>query len=193
MEDKRKRLIDHAIALFIRHGIISVTMDDLAKTAGMSKKTVYQYFANKAILVEAVVDQLIAQSKCIISSNTYASDDPVQELVLQQVLFKHLIALRYLFNEQMLKKYPRAIRALHEFKGDYLKMVIKSNLADGIAKGLYRAGLDIPGTAGIYVSVTDFYLFHNLKSQTDIFEALQLFINGIITDDGRRLLVNYKK
>lgn len=193
MEDKRKHLIDHAIELFINHGIISVTMDELAKAAGMSKKTVYQFFANKAILVETVVEQLIGQSKSIISSNIDASDDPVQELVLQQGLFKHLIALRYLFNELMLKRYPRALRALYEFKSNYLKMIIESNLSDGIAKGIYRPGLDVPVTAGIYVSVTDFYLFNHLKSQADIFEALKLFINGIITNEGRRLFSNYNK
>ena len=194
MEDKRKRLIDHAIELFINHGIISVTMDELAKTAGMSKKTVYQFFANKGILVEAVVDQLIEQSKNIISSNTGASHDPVQELVLQQGLFKHLIALRYLFNDMMLKRYPRAMKAFHEFKINHLKMIIESNLSDGIAMGLYRTGLDVPATAAIYISVTDFYLFNNtVRSAADIFEALQLFINGIITDDGRRLLANYNK
>jgi AcrR family transcriptional regulator len=193
MEDKRKRLIDHAIELFIRHGIISVTMDEVAKTAGMSKKTVYQYFANKGILVEAVVDHLIGQSKSIISSNIDAADDPVQELVLQQGLFKHLIALRHLFNELMLRRYPRALRALHEFKSDYLKMIIESNLADGVAKGLYRSNLDVSGIASIYVSVTDFYLFNNLKNQDEIFEALQLFINGIITNYGRRLLADYGK
>lgn len=191
METKRNRLIDNAIKLFTNHGMISVTMDELAKTSGMSKKTVYQYFDNKGILVEAVVDQLIRQSKSIISSNIDASDDPVQELVLQQGFFKHLIALRYLFNDQMLKRYPRALRALHEFKSNHLKMVIESNLSDGVAKGLYRPDLDVPGTAGIYVSVTDFYLFNNFKSQADIFEALQLFINGIVTNDGRRLFADY--
>jgi AcrR family transcriptional regulator len=193
MEDKRKRLIDQAIELFIRYGIISVTMDEVAKAAGMSKKTVYQCFANKGILVEAVVDQLIGQSKSIISSNTGISDNPVQELVLQQGLFKHLIALRYLFNDLMLKRYPRALKALHEFKSDYLKMVIESNLSDGVTKGLYRRDLDVPGTAAIYVSVTDFYLFNNFKNQGEIFEALQLFINGIITNDGRHLLEDYDR
>jgi AcrR family transcriptional regulator len=193
MEDKRKRLIDQAIELFIRNGIISVTMDEVAKAAGMSKKTVYQCFANKGILVEAVVDQLIGQSKSIISSNTGISDSPVQELVLQQGLFKHLIAFRYLFNDLMLKRYPRALKALHEFKSDYLKMVIESNLSDGVTKGLYRRDLDVPGTAAIYVSVTDFYLFNNLKNQGEIFEALQLFINGIITNDGRHLLEDYDR
>jgi AcrR family transcriptional regulator len=194
MEDKRKRLIDIAIELFINHGIISVTMDELASTAGMSKKTVYQYFANKGILVEAVVDQLIGQSKNIISSNTDASDDPVQELVLQQGLFKHLIVLRYLFNDMMLKRYPRAMKAFHEFKINHLKAVIESNLSNGIAVGLYRTGLDVPATAGIYISVADFYLFNNtVRTPADIFEALQLFINGIITNDGRRVLANYNK
>ena len=193
MEDKKKRLIDHAIELFINHGIISVTMDELAKAAGMSKKTVYQCFANKGILVEAVVDQLIGQSKSIISSNIGASDDPVQELVLQQGLFKHLITLRYVFNDMMLKRYPRALRALHEFKNNHLKMVIEANLSYGITSGLYRSDLDIPGTSAIYVSVTNFYLFNNSKSQADIFEALQLFINGITTNNGRRLLANYNK
>jgi AcrR family transcriptional regulator len=191
MEEKRKRLIDIAIQLFINHGIISVTMDELAKTAGMSKKTVYQYFDNKEILIEAVVDQLIGQSKSIISSNIDASDNPVQELVLQRGLFQHLITLRYLFNDLMLKRYPRVLRTLNEFKSDYLKMVIESNLSDGIAKGLYRSNLDVPGTAGIYVSVTDFYLFNHLKSQDEIFEALQLFISGIVTNDGRHLFANY--
>jgi AcrR family transcriptional regulator len=189
MEDKRKRLIDMAIQLFINHGIISVTMDDLAKATGMSKKTVYQCFTNKGI-----VDQLIGQSKSIISSNIDAADDPVQELVLQQGLFKHLIALRYLFNDMMLKRYPRAMKAFHEFKNNHLKMVIESNLSDGVAKGLYRRGLDVPRTASIYVSVTDFYLFNNnVRTMAEIFEALQLFINGIITNDGRCLLANYNK
>src|SRR5437868_12767875 len=128
MEDKRKRFIDIAIQLFINYGIISVTMDELAKAAGMSKKTVYQHFANKEILVEAVVDHLIGQSKSIISSNIDCADDPVQELVLQQGLFKHLIALRYLFNDKMLKRYPRAMKAFYEFKINHLKRVIEANL-----------------------------------------------------------------
>jgi AcrR family transcriptional regulator len=169
-------------------------MDELAKIAGMSKKTVYQYFANKGILVEAVVDQLIGQFKSIITSNIDTADDPVQELVLQQSVFKHLIAVRYLFNDMMLKRYPRAMKAFHEFKINHLKMVIESNLSDGIAMGLYRTGLDVRATAGIYISVADFYLFNNtVRNPADLFEALQLFINGISTNDGRRLLANYNK
>lgn len=193
MEDKRKRLIDNAIELFVNYGVISVTMDEVAKTVGMSKKTVYQHFANKGILVEAAVDRLIGQSKNILNSNMNVSKDPVQELVLQRDLFKYLIAMRYLFNDLMLKRYPRALRAFNEFKINHLKMIIEANLSDGLTKRLYRPGLDVTRTATIYISVADFYLFNNVKTQPDIFDALQLFINGIVTDDGRRLLANYNK
>lgn len=193
MEDKNERIINDAIKLFINRGIIGVTMDELAKTAGMSKKTVYQYFKNKETLVEAVVDQLIGETKHIISSNTRASDNPVQELVLQQDLFKHLITFRYLFNDLLLRRYPRALRVLHEFKREYLKMVIESNFSDGVKKGLYLSNLDVPGTAAIYLSVTDFFLLHSLRTQAEIFKVLQIFIKGIATNDGCRVLAEHSK
>jgi len=192
MEARRNLLIDNATALFIDRGIISVTMDELAKSSGMSKKTIYQCFSNKGILVEAVIDHLIEQSKNIIHSNIDASDNPVQELVLQRSLFNYLIALRHIFNDVMLKKYPRALRAVREFKNNHLKTVIELNLTDGILKGIYRPGLDVSMIAAIYVSIADLYLFNNRKSQVEIFEAPHLFINGVISNDGRRILENYE-
>jgi hypothetical protein len=73
-------------------------------------------------------------------------------------------------------------------------MVIESNLSDGITMGLYRTDLDVPARAVVYISVADFYLFHNtIRTPADIFAVLQIFINGIITNDGRRLLANYNK
>ena len=51
----------------MKFGIRSVSMDDIANNLGMSKKTLYQYFADKDELVEAVVDGhiTIVQGDCI--------------------------------------------------------------------------------------------------------------------------------
>ncbi len=185
MDDKRTHLIDNAIGLFIQHGIVSVTMDEVAGAAGMSKKTLYQHFANKAILVEAVVDLLIEQGEGILKTNKNMTTDPVRELFLQQDLFKHLIASRYLFNDAVLQRYPRAHRVVLHFKNDTLKSVIEANLKQGIERGLYLHNLDIETTAGIYTSVTDFFLFNNLRNPTEVFTALNLFINSITTMEGR--------
>lgn len=193
MENKRNQLVNSAIGLFIKHGIISVTMDEVARASGMSKKTVYQYFANKGILVEAVVDLLIKQGENIIRLNVDTANDPVQELSLQQDLFKHLIALRYIFSDFILKRYPRAFKAFQEFKTDYMKAFIETNLKHGVEKGLYHHNLDVPSTVNIYLSVTDFLVFNNSRNYADIFVALNLFINGITTANGRQLYANYLK
>lgn len=49
------RIVTAARAYFLAHGFRSVTMDDLAKELGMSKKTLYACFPSKATLLEAVL------------------------------------------------------------------------------------------------------------------------------------------
>jgi hypothetical protein len=50
------RIQEQAKALFMKYGMRSVSMDDIASELGMSKKTIYQFFADKDQLVEAVVE-----------------------------------------------------------------------------------------------------------------------------------------
>src|SRR5688500_346691 len=64
--DTKERIREQAHELFMQYGIRSVSMDDIANQLGMSKKTLYQYFADKDQLVEAVVDVHISvlQTDC---------------------------------------------------------------------------------------------------------------------------------
>ncbi len=52
----RDRIKEKAEELYMKYGIRSVSMDDIAAQLGMSKKTIYQYFADKDELVDAVVE-----------------------------------------------------------------------------------------------------------------------------------------
>lgn len=56
--NRRKRvldLIDAGLSLFLERGIESVTIDQVARAAGMAKGNFYRYFQNKADLVEATI------------------------------------------------------------------------------------------------------------------------------------------
>ncbi|MEM1220215.1 MAG: helix-turn-helix domain-containing protein, partial [Bacteroidota bacterium] len=44
-------ILSRSKRLFLRYGIRSVTMDDISKEMGISKKTLYQYVDNKADLI----------------------------------------------------------------------------------------------------------------------------------------------
>ena len=56
MSDKRQEIIDKVRELYHRYGIRSVTMDDVVREMGISKKTLYQYFSDKSELVSAIID-----------------------------------------------------------------------------------------------------------------------------------------
>ena len=47
----RERIVDTALQSFVTHGIKSITMDDIAAALGISKRTLYEVFADKETLL----------------------------------------------------------------------------------------------------------------------------------------------
>jgi AcrR family transcriptional regulator len=58
--DRRRQLIAAAADLFLHKGYHATTMDDVARSAGMSKKTVYQVFSSKSELFDALLSDWFA-------------------------------------------------------------------------------------------------------------------------------------
>lgn len=58
--DRHRLLRDAAEAVFLRDGYAAATMDEVARRAGMSKRTLYQVFPSKAALFVAVLDDHVA-------------------------------------------------------------------------------------------------------------------------------------
>jgi len=55
----KDRIRETAHNLVMQYGIRSISMDDIATALGMSKKTIYQYYADKDELIEEVVATVI--------------------------------------------------------------------------------------------------------------------------------------
>ena len=64
----KETVLKKSLELFIRNGFKTVTMDDIAKELGISKKTIYLHFSAKDELVKATVDYvfLTATEKMIL-------------------------------------------------------------------------------------------------------------------------------
>jgi AcrR family transcriptional regulator len=52
---ERTRIFKAAMSCFSRYGLRRTTMDDVAAAAGVSRKTVYNYFTNKSALIAEVI------------------------------------------------------------------------------------------------------------------------------------------
>lgn len=59
-EQAKKLIIDAAMSLFLENGYVATTMDDIAETAGVARRTIYNQFGSKAaLLVAAINDRVV--------------------------------------------------------------------------------------------------------------------------------------
>ncbi|MEB3981250.1 TetR/AcrR family transcriptional regulator [Mycobacterium sp. 663a-19] len=54
--DTRELIVESAYACFRKHGMQKATIVDIARTAGVSRSTIYEYFSDKAAIVEACAE-----------------------------------------------------------------------------------------------------------------------------------------
>lgn len=138
-----QRIVEKAHELFFRYGIKSVTMDDMATKLGMSKKTLYQYFADKHSLVEAVVRKEIAADEEECRCNQKISENAVHETFLVLDMLQEMLENMHpgiIF--EMEKYHPTAFDIFKQHKNQFIYKMIRENIKRGMAEGLYREGLD---------------------------------------------------
>lgn len=130
--------------MFMQYGIRSVSMDDIANNLGMSKKTLYQYFADKDELVEAVVDRHVneVEGDCINCHQKAA--DAIHEIFLTM---EHITEEFNNMNPMLLydleKFHFKAYQRFKNYKDKFLLQIIRNNIEWGIKEELYRPDLNV--------------------------------------------------
>src|SRR5688500_1746949 len=79
-------IISKARDLFFSYGLKIVSMDDLAKQAGISKKTIYQFVSDKNELIEKVVEEWMMAHKQALKKAAKDSNNAVEEMFMQDNL-----------------------------------------------------------------------------------------------------------
>lgn len=199
MEAKEK-IVESALELFTRYGIRSVTMDDVAKEASMSKKTLYQYFENKDSLVTDVVKKHFEIERTEFEDIKAQSHDAIHELILTaQCIRKHVFKMNPSLLLDMQKFHGVAWKEYLDFKQGTIKGQIEDNIRRGIAEGCFRSEMD-PEILAIF-RVESVQLVFNPKvfpNEKFDFPTVQIqimdhFINGLLTDEGRKKYEEYSE
>ncbi len=140
----KERIQQKADELFNRYGIRSVTMDEIATQLGMSKKTIYQYFADKDELVDAVIADVIEFSRQVCEKDQKEAPDAIAEVFLALDMLAKIFRNMNPFIMFDLERYhPRTYKRFLEHKDRFLYQTIKQNLERGIAEGLYRPEINV--------------------------------------------------
>ena len=109
----REKIISTSEELFLSLGFKSVTMDDIANTIGISKKTIYAHFSNKTELVEVVTFSVLDHISKGIDKINAASVNPIEELYeIKMFVMNYLKNERVSPQHQLKKYYPEIFERL---------------------------------------------------------------------------------
>lgn len=191
MELKQK-LLTSSFDFFMKYGIKSVSMDDLARSLGISKKTIYTYVDNKKSLVAETLDEFLQKDedevRAIVSESTDAIDCMFK---LSRHILKFLRAMKPTLIFDLKKYYPTCWSKVEHKHFGFIYTVIKSNIEQGMAEGYYREDLNAEIIAKIYSAqshaISDENLFPLDQFQrAELFEeVIKYHMRGIITENGR--------
>jgi len=198
--DTEKKIMAAIEQLFLRYGIKSVTMDDIARKLGMSKKTLYQYVDNKKDLVHKVMEQHIEIELEAMAQIRSTSIDAIDEMLgvskyVTQVLREMSPTTVY----DMHKYYRRTWDMVEAFHQKHIYEFIKINLEKGVEEGLYRKDFDPDIIAKFYVAKTllvvdeEMFPLRNY-SKENLFKAfLEYHIHGVASVKGLKKLEQHLK
>lgn len=137
------QIIEKAKELFFKYGLKSVTMDDLARELGISKKTLYGSFSNKQELINIITIKLVEQHERDCEKIINDADNAIQEVLMYITNLKSIFQQ---FNQkviyEMKKYYSESWEIFKNYKNEFLSKRIKNNLNRGIKEGLYRKNIN---------------------------------------------------
>jgi AcrR family transcriptional regulator len=141
----RQRIVDAARAHFLSHGFRTVTMDDLARELGISKKTLYTNFAAKEALLEAVLESKLARVGGVLESlgRDRHQDFPARLQQMLAALQKELEEIRPPFVRDMRRHAPHVFEKLERRRQKLIGEHFGKLFRDGQQSGDVRADLPL--------------------------------------------------
>jgi len=190
----RQIMIDTATGLYLKFGIKSIRIDDLADELGVSKKTIYEQFRNKQELIGFVLDEIRSFIHKGIKKEIDSRDDIFDSMLGACIFFVTIIDKLTSSFVYTLKKYQNTSYCdLKEFSDKELYSRFEKLINNGIQKGYFRNDLPfntlfqiyIARISGIFNSSSDYQ--NILFTKETFFLMLVNNIRGITTIEGHKI------
>jgi len=193
------KILTASAELFSQYGFKTITMDDIARRAGISKKTLYQHFANKNEVVNESLmwykDHKMEGCMVEIKDAENAIEMMVQLLAYMDEMTKKINPMAIL---ELQRFFPDAYATFRQQLADKDVVMIRENIEQGIKEGLYREDVDADLMARFRVETSLLMLQPNLmvsdrmRLMSVTLEIGEHFLYGIMNVKGEKLYQKYK-
>jgi len=189
----RPRILESARELFLGHGFVRVTADDIAGRIGISKATLYKEFASKEEILRAVVRGLMAEASgrvdAIMREDGLGFVDKLAKLFA--LIVNTISRFGPLFLRDIQRGVPAVWQEVETFRRDKINTNLKVILAAGRGQGLFRGDIDEDFLMRMFISLVEEFVnpaevLRSGRTPAEMFESvIKVFFQGILTDKGR--------
>ncbi len=180
-------------------GVRAVTMDEIARLSGISKKTIYQEFTDKNALVLETFTALLEEDRGLMKQFPLIEEGIIEHLIyLSNFIRKRFSDFNPIVMNELQRYYPQCWALFEDFKKKGIQKEIINLLEKGIEQGYFRPEIDtgIMSMIRIEQLMISFdpikfppSLYNLVDLQMELFEH---FLFGIFTDKGREAYLNMK-
>ncbi|MDE5710159.1 TetR/AcrR family transcriptional regulator [Bacteroides sp.] len=190
----KERIINVASEAFSASGIKCVTMDEIAASLGISKRTLYEVFPDKETLLEACILKVQGETDTYIEEVLQESDN-VLEVLLK--LYQHSIEKFHATNKKFfeeIKKYPKAYEAVRRDNNRNHEDAI-SFFRQGVVQGFFRDDVNFAIVGVLVRKQLDVLMETDLCEKfsfLEVYESIMFtFLRGISTEKGAAELEDF--
>lgn len=194
--EARRKIVVGARRHFYAHGFRGVTMDEIAKELGMSKKTLYVHFPSKMALLEAAIHNKFqdVEADLLQIGRAYASDFPGRLQQLLACMQHHTAEVQPPFIRDMRLESPELFEIVESRRRDLIHRYFGKLLNDGRRAGIIRRDIPVKLVTGILLGAVQAVVNPakmeelNITPKEGLSAILTVILEGLITEKGRSKL-----
>ena len=193
-----KKFLEKVVNLFIENGAKTLTMDDIAKEFGMSKKTLYQKYANKEALLSDVLHFKLEEVIEKLNQLDVDVENAIERMFCRDEQIETAMeSNKSLLIRQLLKYYPAIFnKHMLDFSERFTEVMVH-NIKRGREQGYYREDFDAALYGKMFFQLMTSYdsspFFNTDEIDRSHFnnEAMLFFLNAITTEKGKDYLKKF--
>lgn len=198
-KEVKERILTQAEQLFIQFGYSKVTMDEIAASVGISKKTLYKFFPGK----EALVKEMITTLKCAVDDHidaVWANEEMDFMDKLKSVMSfigKQTSKLHGPLLEDLHRNIPEIWEEIHDFRKANAVKRFTTFVNVGVEKGVFRKDIDKQLIILFYLHAIQGMINPETLSQlpysaNQVFDSvIRIIFEGILSEEGRKEYLSY--
>ena len=188
-------IIPRALGYFLQYGFKTFTMDDLAHNLGISKKTLYEQFASKQILVDACLDYALEMSCKRTELFLVGEGSVIENIFMRQKEIKNFFNMKSWHPLWELKRYfPKTYERMDVAFAKSDALFIDQLIEKGLKEGFFRENINIKFYKEFYTQVQRLRSFEeafderNFPFWETVYTMMEYLFRIIVNEKGMKEL-----